>query len=117
MQFPQSDSCASSLPPFASQDIPAGSSSRQAQFTGNVQNDSRSANCISRGSPASELILPTEPLLRLEVGCPNSAWLNRLNTSQRNCRFALSRTGTSLSKAKSNTLVLGPRSVLRPKSP
>ena len=49
----------------------------------NVQNDSRRANCMIRGSLASDVMLPTAPELRLLFGCPNCGVLARLNTSQR----------------------------------
>src|SRR2546429_2320008 len=47
------------------------------------QNTSRSANCITRGSPASLVIVATAALLMFDSGRPNSSALKRLNTSQR----------------------------------
>src|SRR2546429_6789878 len=47
------------------------------------QNTSRSANCITRGSPASLVIVATAALLMFDSGTPNSSALKRLNTSQR----------------------------------
>ncbi len=77
----------------------------------------RTASCIARGSPASEVIWPVEPLLNLLLGWPNSVVLLTLKTSQRNSRLAVSWRGNSRSSAASKTLTPGPRRVLRPLLP
>src|SRR5262244_1267558 len=82
-----------------------------------VQNDTLNANCITRGSPESVVMLPTAPLVALEFGCPNSGVLLTLKTSHRNCRLARSVMWKSLVTAASKTVVCGPRRVLRPLLP
>ncbi len=82
-----------------------------------AQKARRSANFMTRGLPAREVILPAELLLKLLLGWPNCTVLVRLNTSQRNCMASDSRMGKSRIRAKSKTLVCGPRSALRPTSP
>src|SRR5262249_16229863 len=82
-----------------------------------VQNDTLRANCITRGSPESVVILPTAPLVTLEFGCPNSGVLLTLKTSHRNCRLALSVIWKSLVTAPSKTVLCGPGRVVRPLLP
>src|SRR6266851_2555775 len=48
-----------------------------------LQKFKRSANCITRGSPASVVIVPTFELLIVLLGRPKFAWFSALNTSQR----------------------------------
>ena len=51
------------------------------------QKANRSANCITRGSPARLVILPKLPEFTLFVGSPKYAVFRRLKVSQRNSRL------------------------------
>src|SRR5262249_59788088 len=62
-----------------------------------VQNRNFAANCTWRAEPESPVgnrvfeITPNDVLPKVAVrpGCPRFAWLNRLNTSRRNCARAV----------------------------
>src|SRR5580698_2065804 len=68
----------------------------------------RMANCMTRGSPESEVMDAALPLLTFPLGWPNKAWLATLNTSHRASAFQFSWMGMFLISAASNTCVFGP---------
>src|SRR5262249_11716237 len=82
-----------------------------------TQNSNLKANCITRGSPESVVILPTAPLVKLFWGCPKITALATLKTSQRNCRCVRSVIPKLRTKEVSKTFVCGPTKVFRPESP
>ena len=81
------------------------------------QKANRRAICMTRGSPANVVMLPTLPELRFVFGRPNIGVLVRLKTSQRNWRLMASWMAKSRMSEKSKTVACGPRRMLAPALP
>src|ERR1700678_996595 len=79
------------------------------------------ANCATRGAPVpndrAEVICPKVPSPTVLSGLLKFGWLNRLNSSPRNCTLPCSHTGNSLNSEKSKLIRLGPVRKFLPVSP
>ena len=70
------------LEPFGREHWAFGATRSGPERSVTTQNASRNANCITRGSPESDVILATPPLVIFPFGWPNSGVFVTLNTSQ-----------------------------------